>query len=155
MVSSDSVLKVMITSLLPYLELRAAIPLAWQLGFPAPLALLTAVAGNMLPVIPVMLLIRPVANWLDHIPLFHRFFHWLFTRARSHQAEVKKYGYWALTLFVAVPLPMTGAWSGAVIACILGMRKRYAFFSIFFGVLIAGVIVLLATYGIARLFHQG
>jgi len=154
LVTFDAIVKVIITAILPYLELRGAIPLAWKLGFPAPLAFVTAVIGNMLPVIPIMLLIRPVSELLDHIPLFHRFFHWLFTRARRHQDAVNKYGYWALAIFVAVPLPMTGAWSGAVIAFIMGMRKRYAFLSIFLGVIIAGLIVLLATYGLAHLLRN-
>ena len=154
MVTFDGILTVLITAIIPYLELRGAIPLAWQLGFPAPLAFVTAVIGNMLPVIPIMLLIGPVSGLLDHIPFFHRFFNWLFTRARRHQDAVKKYGYWALAIFVAVPLPMTGAWSGAVIAFIMGMRKRYAFLSIFLGVIVAGLIVLLATYGLGHLLQN-
>jgi uncharacterized membrane protein len=152
-VTANNILTVAFTAILPYLELRGAIPLAYHLRFPAPLAYVVAVVGNMIPVVPIMLLIGPLSRWLDHIPLFHKFFHWLFTRCRRHQHAVNKYGYWGLTLFVAIPLPMTGAWSGAAIAFLLGMRKRYAFFSIFLGVAIAGVILILATYGLAWLLQ--
>lgn len=152
MITLQAVLTVIFTAILPYLELRGAIPLAWHLGFPAPLAYCLAVLGNMIPVVPVMLLIEPLSRWLDHIPLFHKFFHWLFTRSRRRRDVVNKYGYWGLTIFVALPLPMTGAWSGAIIAFLMGMRKRYAFFAIFLGVAIAGIILILATYGLARFF---
>jgi uncharacterized membrane protein len=154
LVTIENIYKVIITAILPYLELRAAIPYACHLGLPAPIAYLAAVIGNMIPVLPVMILIKPVSHWLDHLPLFHRFFKWLFDRCRRHQDEVLKYGYWGLTIFVAIPLPMTGAWSGALIAFLLGMRKRYAFLAVFAGVAIAGLIVLLPTYGLARLFQR-
>jgi uncharacterized membrane protein len=151
-ITLQAVFTVLFTAILPYLELRGAIPLAWHLGFPAPLAYCLAVLGNMIPVVPVMLLIEPLSRWLDHIPLFHKFFHWLFSRCRRHREMVNKYGFWGLTIFVALPLPMTGAWSGAIIAFLMGMRKRYAFFSIFSGVAVAGIILILATYGLARFF---
>jgi uncharacterized membrane protein len=154
LVTIENILKVVGTAILPYLELRMAIPYACHLGLPAPVAYLAAVAGNMIPVIPVMLLIRPVSHWLDHIPFCHRFFKWLFDRCRRREVQVNKYGYWGLTIFVAIPLPMTGAWSGALIAFLLGMRKRYTFFAILLGVAIAGLIVLLPTYGLARLFAK-
>jgi uncharacterized membrane protein len=150
----ENIYKVIITALLPYLELRGAIPYACHLGMAAPVAYWTAVIGNMIPVLPVMILIKPVFHRLDHLPLFHRFFKWLFDRCRRRQDDVRKYGYWGLTVFVAIPLPMTGAWSGALIAFLLGMRKRYAFFAIFAGVAIAGLLVLLPTYGLARLFRR-
>ena len=146
---------VIIASMLPYLELRGAIPLACRLGLSAPEAFVISVAGNMLPVIPIMMLIDPVSKWLDHIPLFHRFFNSLFTRCRRRQAEVNKYGFWGLAVFVAIPLPMTGAWSGAVIAFLMGMRKRIAFFSILLGVMVAGMVVTFLTYGLAHVLSGG
>jgi uncharacterized membrane protein len=149
-VTVQNVFTVLFTAILPYLELRGAIPLAWHLGFPPLPAYVLAVAGNMIPVIPVMLLIEPLSRWLDHIPVFHNFFHRLFARCRRRRDVVNKYGYWGLTIFVAIPLPLTGAWSGAVIAFLVGMRKRYAFFSILLGVAIAGIILILVTYGLAR-----
>lgn len=144
-------LKVIIASVIPYLELRGAIPVAWQLGFDPIEAYLLAVIGNMLPVIPIIVLIDPISKLLCHISFFKRLFDWIFTRSRRKAPQIQKYGFWGLTLFVAIPLPMTGVWTGAVIAFLLGMRKRVAFSSIFLGVLIAGIIVTLLTYGLADL----
>jgi len=147
-------LKVLIASILPYLELRGAIPLAWQLGFGPIEAYILAVTGNMIPVIPIMLLIEPVLKSLSKILLMKKFCEWVLVRSRLQAPRVQKYGFWGLALFVAVPLPMTGAWSGAAIAFILGMRKRVALLSIFLGVLTAGLIVTSLTYGLAYLFGK-
>lgn len=146
--------KVLIAAIIPYLELRGAIPLAWQLGFGPLEAYLLSVVGNMLPVIPIIMLIEPVIKWLCFIPLLKRYCDWILTRCRRKAPEIQRYGFWGLAVFVAIPLPMTGAWSGAIIAFILGMRKRVAFFSILFGVLIAGLIVTVLTYGLAHLFEN-
>lgn len=137
---------------LPYLELRGAIPVACSLGLSAPRAYLLAVFGNMLPVLPLMTLIGFVSRWLSRFPMFARFFEHVFRHCEKNKGQILKYGYWGLALFVAIPLPMTGAWSGAVLAFLVGLRKRYAFFAIFAGVIVAGIIVLILTYGIARLF---
>lgn len=147
-------LKVLLASLLPYLELRGAIPLAWQLGLDPLEAYLWAVVGNMIPVIPILILIEPVIKWLSKFIMFKRVCEWILVRSRRQAPQVQKYGFWGLAIFVAIPLPMTGAWSGAAIAFILGMRKRVAFLSIFLGVLIAGLIVTGLTYGLAYLFNR-
>lgn len=144
----SDVLKVVVTSILPYLELRGAIPLACGLGFSAFEAYLLAVVGNMIPVVPIMIFFDPATRWCSKFPLCKRFFDRLRERNQRHAPQVQKYGFWGLALFVAVPLPMTGAWSGAAIAFLLGMRKRIAFASIFLGVLIAGIIVTILTYGL-------
>jgi uncharacterized membrane protein len=145
-------LKVIITSLIPYLELRGAIPLAWQLGFDPLEAYLLAVVGNMIPVIPIILLIDPISKLLSRISFFKHFFDWVFTRSQRKAPQIQKFGFWGLTVFVAIPLPMTGVWSGALIAFLLGIRKRVAFSSILLGVLIAGLIVTIITYSLANLF---
>lgn len=147
-------LKVIFTSIIPYLELRGAIPLAWRLGFNAMEAFVLAVIGNMIPVIPIIILFDPALDWLSKIPFCKRFTNWIFTRVRRKAPQIRKYGFWGLALFVSIPLPMTGAWSGAAIAFLLGMRKRVAFTSIFLGVLTAGLIVTILTYGLAHLFGK-
>lgn len=145
-------LKVIITALVPYLELRGAIPLAWQLGFGPLEAYLLAIIGNMIPVIPIIILIEPTLKWLGKFPLFKNFCDWIIIRTQRRAPQIQKYGFWGLAIFVAIPLPMTGAWSGAAIAFILGMRKRIACLSILLGILIAGIIVTILTYGLAHLF---
>lgn len=147
-------LKVISASILPYLELRGAIPLAWQLGFEPLEAYLLAVSGNMLPVIPIILLIGPISKLLSRIYIFKCFFNWVFTKSQRKAPQIEKYGFWGLTVFVAIPLPMTGAWSGALIAFLLRIRKRVAFSSILLGLLMAGLIVTLLTYGLAKLFDK-
>ncbi|HOP73500.1 MAG TPA: small multi-drug export protein [Bacillota bacterium] len=140
---------------LPYLELRGAIPLAWQLGLTPLEAYVLSVFGNMVPVVPIMLLIDPISRWLRRFRFFDRFFEGLFARCRKYQKEIIKYGYWGLATFVAIPLPMTGAWSGAVIAFLMGLRKRHALIAIAAGVAVAGLIVLTATYGLSWLLVGG
>ena len=145
---------VIIASVLPYIELRGAIPLAWKLGFSPLEAFFLAVFGNMLPVIPILVLLEPVLKWFSRIPFFKGFSEWILTRSRRQAPQVRKYGVWGLALFVSIPLPMTGAWSGALIAFILGMRKRVAVLSIFLGVLTAGLIVTSFTFGLAYFFAR-
>ncbi len=147
-------LKVLTASILPYLELRGAIPLAWQLGFDPLEAYILAVIGNMIPVIPIIISIEPVLKAFCKIPMFKNLCEWVLVRSRRKAPQIQKYGFWGLAIFVAIPLPMTGAWSGATIAFVLGMRKRVAFLSIFIGVLAAGLIVTGLTYGLAYLFGE-
>lgn len=142
---------VLLTAMAPYAELRLAIPVALNFGLSAYEAFILSVIGNMIPVIPLMLLIEPISRWLGHIPILKKFFDYVFAKGRRHQGKVHKYGYWGLTIFIAIPLPMTGAWMGTVLAVVMGLRKRYAFIAILLGVLIAGLIMTIATYGLAHL----
>lgn len=141
------------TAMLPILELRGAIPLAiGKLGVSPEKAYALSVIGNMMPVIPLLLLLKIVSNWLKRYKLGEKFFTWLFARTRRHSVLVEKYEALGLVLFVAVPLPITGAWTGCVAAFLFGIRFKYAFPAIFLGVLIAGVIVTLASLGIISIF---
>jgi uncharacterized membrane protein len=143
---------VFITSMLPVLELRGAIPLALGMKVPLHQAFFLAVCGNMIPVIPILLLLKPAFSSLRHFELFDRFFKWLFKRTRNRSKVIEMYGTLGLILFVATPLPITGAWTGCVAARLLGLRVRYAFPAIVIGVLIAGVIVSLGSLGVIRSF---
>jgi len=100
-----------------------------------------SVVGNMLPIAPILLLLGPVSDWLSRWPLFGKFFQWLFARTRSRSDIIRKYELIGLMLFVAVPLPVTGAWTGAAAAFLFGIRFWPALGAIFLGVLIAGAIV--------------
>jgi len=107
-----------------------------------------AVLGNMVPVVPLLLFLDPVSNGLRHrIGLADRFFEWLFARTRRKtEAGLRKYGvFFGLMIFVAIPLPVTGAWTGCVAAFIFGIRFRYSLPAVLAGVLIAGIIVSIAT----------
>lgn len=132
----------MIIAMLPIFELRGAIPVAYQLlGIPIVPAVCLSVLGNLIPVIPILLFLGPVSGWLRKIPLFDRFFGWLFSRTRSRSDLVKKYEMVGLMLFVAVPLPMTGAWTGAIMAFLFGIKFWPSLLFISLGVLIAAAIV--------------
>ncbi|TSC95945.1 MAG: Small multidrug export protein [Parcubacteria group bacterium Athens1014_10] len=140
----------MLIAMMPISELRGAIPVAlgiYHLSIPE--AFFYAVVGNILPVFLILWLLGPISNFLaKKSKRAEFFFHWLFerTRVKNHH-NFKRWGDLALILFVAIPLPMTGAWSGALAAFIFDIPYWRAISLIFTGVLIAGLIVTLATTG--------
>lgn len=145
--------RVLLLSALPISELRGGLPLALGLGFSAPAAYALAVAGNLLPV-PFLLLglrwVLPVAVGLPG-PLGRWASAYLRWQERRSQARFQRWGAWAIFLFVAIPLPMTGAWTGCLAAFLLGIPARRALPPIVFGVLVAGGVVLLASLGVIAL----
>jgi len=146
---------VLIISMLPIFELRGGIPLGAFLELVWWKTYLMAVLGNLVPVVPLLLFLNPVSNWLRrHISLADRFFEWLFARTRRRtEARMRKYGiFLGLMLFVAIPLPVTGAWTGCAAAFLFGVKFRYSFPAVMAGVLIASIIVSIVTYGAAAVF---
>ena len=135
-------------SMLPVIELRGGLPAGVAMGLPISAAFLASLLGNMLPVPFAILFIRPLFRWVRaHIPLLGSFVTKLEKRAYAKSKNVKKYETWGLLLFVAIPLPGTGAWTGALIASVLNMRIKRAVPVIFLGVVIAGLIMTALTYG--------
>ena len=135
---------------LPISEVRGAIPLAIGVyGFSPVQAYLLSVFGNLLPIIPLLLFLGPVSDYLRHFACGDKFFTWLFARTRRKCIrDHENFGLTALVLFVAIPLPMTGAWTGCAVAFLLGFRFWPAFAAITAGVLMAGVIVTATVMGI-------
>ncbi|WP_406658188.1 small multi-drug export protein [Methanolobus sp. ZRKC2] len=140
-------LATMIIGALPIAELRGAIPVAIGMYGMAPeYAYFFAVLGNMIPVIPLLLFLEPVSSYLRRFRVFDMFFSWLFERTRrNHTEKFEKYGTMALTLFVAIPLPVTGAWTGCVAAFVFGIEFKHALPAILVGVMIAGLIMTFVT----------
>ena len=135
-------LVVLIIAMLPIVELRGAIPVAMHLfGMSIPHSYILCVIGNMIPVPFILLLLGPVAKILRKIPLFDRFFEWLFARTRRRSDAIRKYEEVGLIMFVAIPLPVTGAWTGSLAAFLFGLRFWPSFFCALAGVCIAGVVV--------------
>ncbi len=135
-------------STLPIFELRGAIPIAvLQFNMPIIKAYFLSVAGNLLPILPILYFLEPIRKLLSKIKFMKRFFDWLYERTYKKSRKVMKYGAIGLTLFVAIPLPITGAWTGAVAAILFEVPPKYAFPSIILGVLIAGLVVSLVTLG--------
>jgi len=133
---------VVVLAALPISELRGAIPLGIILDFSPLKTYFLAVLGNLLPVIPLLFLLEPVSKKLRHIKLFDRFFTWFFERTKKKAGLIEKFEALGLILFVAIPLPITGAWTGCAAATLFKIRFRYALLSIVLGVLIAGLVVL-------------
>lgn len=142
----------MLVSLLPVVELRGGIPFGVGVGLPLSLAILASVVGNMLPVPFLILFTRRVFLWLrQHIPMLEGFISKLEKRAESKRDLVHKYKFWGLLVLVAIPLPGTGAWTGALVAAVMDLRLKSALPAIFAGVLIAAAIVAAITLGIFAL----
>lgn len=145
---------VMIMAALPVAELRLAIPIAilkppYGFGMDPVSAFSFAIIGNMLPVIPLLLYLEPVSNYLRRWKTWDRYFTWLFERThRKHSENFEKYGSIGLAIFVGIPLPATGAWTGCAAAFVFGFKFKNALLAIVAGVLIAGIVMTLLTVGI-------
>ena len=135
----------------PVLELRGAIPLGVAAGLPPLTACAAAILGNIVPVPFIMLLVRRVFRWLRKTAFLGPKIDWLERRAHLKGRVVRRYRLPGLLLLVAVPLPGTGAWTGALVATLLDIRLRHAFPAIAAGVVIAGVLITLLTVGVAGL----
>lgn len=136
-------------SMLPVIELRGAIPMAFALGLPWWQAYLISVLGNLLPVPFILLLINLVIKWMlsSKVTFFNKIANFLLKKVEKNRERIEKYSFWGLFLFVAIPLPMTGAWTGSLVAAVVGVKPLKAFLSALLGVLLAGVIVTLIVYG--------
>lgn len=146
-------LYVFILSMAPILELRAAIPVGAALGLPLISNYIVSVLGNFLPVPFILLFIRRILEWMKTTRCFSRIALWLEEKAQKHSDKVLRYATFGLFLFVAVPLPGTGAWTGALVAALFNIRPKYSIPSILFGVMAAGLIMALASYGVVGLFR--
>ena len=140
------------TAMIPVVELRGAIPVGVAAGLPPAVACVTAILGNLLPVPFIMLLARRMFNWLRDTRLFGPKIVWLERRAHLKGRIVRKYRLPGLVVLVAIPLPGTGAWTGALVASLLDIRLRNALPAILLGLVIAGVLITLLTLGVVRLF---
>jgi len=141
-------------AIIPVGELRAAIPIAiGSFKMSAFSAYLWAVLGNIFPLIFVLWWLDPFSRFLSkHFRIFDKSFKWLFARTRQrHSASFAKWGALALVIFVAIPLPLTGGWSGAVAAFVFGIPYKKALGLVCLGVMIAGLIVTLTSLGIFSL----
>ncbi len=141
-----------IISMIPVIELRGAIPIGRGMGLGFFTCYLISVLGNMLPVPIILLFVRSVLNWMKGIKYLDKIALWVERKGRKHSGKITKYATWGLFLFVAIPLPGTGAWTGALAAALLDMRMKKAFPFIFAGVTVAGLIISLLTYGVLEVF---
>ena len=136
-------------SMLPVVELRAGLPYGIAQGLDYPLALVSAVLGNLLPVPFIVFFIEKIFAWMrKHMPRFNGFVSKMEAKAESKRDMIDKYGALGLIILVGIPLPGTGAWTGSLVAALLGMPPKKAFPCIFIGVIIAAAIMTAITYGV-------
>ena len=141
-----------LVSMIPVIELRGAIPIGVSLGLRPLAAMLISMVGNMVPVPFIIIFIRRIFMWLKkRVPRLGGFIERMEKKAESKREFIEKWKILGLTLFVAIPLPGTGAWTGALFAALLDIRLKRAIPSILIGVFIAGCIVLAITYGITSI----
>ena len=147
-----NILMTLFISMVPVVELRGAIPAAVIAGLDLRIALPVAIVGNLIPVPFIIVFIRKIFKWLQAKSqrlgsLVRR----LEAKADAKKSQVLKYEFWGLMILVAIPLPGTGAWTGALVAAMLDMQLKRAFPAIAVGVAVAGLIVTTATYGVSVL----
>ena len=139
-------------SMLPVVELRLGLPYGIAIGLDYPLALLSAIVGNLLPVPFIILFIKNVLSFLrQKIAKLDGFITRIEERAHLKSEVVRRYGTIGLCLLVAIPLPGTGAWTGALVAALMGMELKRAMPTIVVGVLIAAAIMTGVTFGVIHL----
>ena len=138
--------------MVPVVELRGAIPIGVGLDLPLWVAILVSVVGNMIPVPFIILFIRHIFKWMRKVSkTFARIVDKMEEKAEKHKDKVTKYGFWGLFILVAIPLPGTGAWTGALVAAMMDLRLKTALPAIFLGVIGAAIIVSVVTYGVAAM----
>lgn len=136
-----------LVSMLPIVELRGALILSSLLKIPLKQAVLLAIIGNMLPIPFLIIGIENLINWLSEhnlnkvVTIIHH-------KVEKHRHEIETVGFWGLVIFVGIPLPGTGAWTGSIIAGLLGMNRWRATLAIFLGVCLAALIMTTISYGI-------
>jgi len=140
-------------SMIPVFELRGGIPVGIALFGLNPIPVyFVCVVFNLIPVLPILLLLNPLMKFLSKTPLFSGLFRFLSIRVKKRKQIIERYEELGLLLFVAVPLPVTGAWTGSLVAAVMQLPVLVSFLFIAAGVMIAGIVVtlltLLGTYGI-------
>lgn len=136
-------------SMLPIIECRGAVPLGWGLGLPWWQTALFSIAGNLLPVPFILLFIRAILGWMrvSRFKFFNKVAAWLDRKIEKRKGTIEKYSYWGIVIFVAIPLPGTGAWTGTLIASVLELEPKKSFLAAVLGVLLATAVMMLASYG--------
>ena len=144
---------VLFCSMIPIIELRGAIPLGAGLGLPWWQSYALAILGHMLPVPFILLMIKAVIGWMSRskVQFFNKIADFLLKRVEKRRDKIEKYSFWGVCLFVAVPLPVTGAWTGSLVAAMIDMKFWKALLSCLFGVMIAGVVMTLISYSVVAI----
>ena len=141
---------VFIISMLPILELRGGLIAASLLKLPPLESYIIAIVGNVIPVPFILLLINKILRAMEKsiFKLFNKIHSFLHKKIMKNKDSIEKYGFWGLVIFVGIPLPGTGAWTGAIIAAFLEMDRKKAFLGILLGMLMASIIMMIISFGL-------
>ena len=147
------ILLTFLVAMVPVVELRGAIPFGVVRGLNIWTAIIASVLGNLVPAPFIILFIRRIFAWMRaHMPKLDGLVTRMEKKAEKNRAAVEKYAFWGLAILVAIPLPGTGAWTGALIAALLDIPLRKSIPSIFLGVVTAGLIMTFVTGGVVAIF---
>lgn len=146
MAGLPSELIVFVVSMIPIVELRGGIICASLLQLPVWRGVLFCLLGNIIPVPLILLFITPIFSWLKRTRLFRPVVEKLEERSLGKSDQIRKYEFWGLVLFVGIPLPGTGAWTGSLIAALLDVKFRKALPAVYLGLLVATVIMCIVSY---------
>lgn len=147
---------VFIISLMPILELRGGLLAAALLGLEPLPSYIISIIGNVLPVPFILLLITKILAWMKNskVKFFNKIANWLDEKVEKHKGQIEKYGYWGVVLFVGIPLPGTGAWTGSLIASVLNMDRKKTFVAVLVGIVMASIIMMVLSFGVvANIIH--
>lgn len=139
---------VFVISMIPILELRAGLLVAKVIGVPLLTAIPLCIVGNIIPIPFILLFIKQIFKWLKKVPFFEPIITKLENRAMGKSDSIKRYEFWGLALFVGIPLPGTGAWTGSLIAALLDVDFKKAIVSELVGIALATVIMSIVSYGL-------
>lgn len=135
-------------SMIPLIELRGSILVGGTLNLPFIETFIASVIGNMIPIPFILLFIEKIFDWMKKVKGLEKIANGIEKKAMSKSEQIEKYGYLGLFLFVAIPLPGTGAWTGSLLAVLFRLKRWKSLFFIFLGVLTAGFIMSILSYGL-------
>ena len=143
---------VFIISLMPILELRGGLIAASLLGLNPVTSYVVSIIGNVIPVPFILWLINSILDFMRGRKHLSKIAKWLDKKVNKHKGQIEKYGFWCLVLFVGIPLPGTGAWTGCLIASVLEMDRKKAFLATMIGIIMASVIMMIISFGVLKSF---
>ena len=141
---------VFIISIMPILELRGGMIAASLLGLNPVESYFISVIANIIPVPFILWFINYILEFMRNSKHFSKIANWLDKKVQKHKGQIEKYGFWGLVLFVGIPIPGTGAWTGCLIAAVLEMDRKKAFLAAVIGIFIASIIMMLFSFGLLK-----
>lgn len=141
---------VFIVSLMPILELRGGLIAAALLDLGLLPSYIISIIGNIIPVPFILWFMSSILKWMRTSKHFSKIAKWLDKKVNKHKASIEKYGFWGLVLFVGIPLPGTGAWTGCLIASVLEMDRKKSFLAAMLGIVMASIIMTILSFGLLK-----